>query len=158
MFPATTARQDGIADVLRRGVMRWLVDQGYQPLAEFTLSTGRRIDVFGLDDRGDTVAVEIKSGLPDFLADQKWRDYLGFCDRVYFAVSADFPPERLPEDAGILVADGFGADVFCEPPRLTIAPARRRSLILRFACTSAARLYRAEMPAGEPRFDRISFG
>lgn len=157
MIPATP-RLDGAAELLRRGVMRWLVDLGYQPLAEFTLKTGRRVDVFGLDDRGNIVAVEIKSSLADFLADRKWRDYLGFCDRFYFAVGAEFPTERLPEETGVLIADGFGADVYCESTRLELASARRRSLILRFACASASRLYRTEAQLPELRPDRISFG
>jgi hypothetical protein len=157
MIPAVP-RSDGVAEVLRRGVMRWLIDLGYQPLAEFTLKTGRRIDVFGLDDRGNTVAIEIKSGLPDYRADQKWRDYLGFCDRFYFAVDAGFPHDRLPADTGILVADGFGADIYCESARLELASARRRSLILRFACASASRLYRTEMQPLDRRPDRVSFG
>jgi len=127
-----------VADRLRRGVMRWLVDLGYQPLPEFILKSGRRVDVFGLDDRGDTVAVEIKSGLPDFRADSKWGDYLDFCDRFYFAVGTDFPLEHLPDGTGIVVADGFGADVYCEAPRTGLAAARRRALILRFACASVS--------------------
>jgi len=149
---------DGVAEVLRRGVMRWLVDLGYQPLCEFTLKTGRRIDVFGLDDRGDTVAIEIKSSLADYRADQKWRDYLGFCDRFYFAVGADFPIDRLPDDTGVLVADGFGADVYCESARCALVSARRRSVILRFACASASRLYRVEAQPLELRADRALFG
>ncbi|MGF1623256.1 MAG: MmcB family DNA repair protein [Alphaproteobacteria bacterium] len=155
---STEPRLDGVAIMLRRGVMRWLVDLGYQPLAEFTLRTGRRIDVFGLDERGDTVAIEIKSSLADFRTDMKWRDYLGFCDRFYFAVGADFPVDRLPDDTGILVADGFGADIYCESVRSVIASARRRSLILRFACASASRLYRTEAQPPELRADRLLFG
>lgn len=156
--PGLTAEGAGAAGLVRRGVMRWLIDLGYQPLAEFSLKTGRRIDVYGLDSRGDTIAIEIKSGLPDFRADRKWTDYLGFCDRFYFAVDAEFPLEHLPEDTGILIADGFGADVYCESPRTSLASARRRSLILRFACAGAARLYRAETQPMAMRTDRMSFG
>lgn len=157
MIPAAP-RPDGAAELIRRGVMRWLIDQGYQPLPEFTLKTGRRVDVFGLDDRGDTIAVEIKSGLADFAADQKWGDYLGFCDRFFFAVDSDFPLDRLPDATGILIADGFGADTYCEAGRLEMAAARRRSLILRFACASASRLYRLEAQPLPLRPDRASFG
>lgn len=156
--PGLTANGTGAAETVRRGVMRWLVDLGYQPLAEFTLKTGRRIDVYGLDSRGDTIAIEIKSGLADFRADRKWTDYLGFCDRFYFAVDADFPLDSLPDDTGILIADGFGADIYCESPRASLASARRRSLILRFACAGAGRLYRAEAQPMAMRTDRMSFG
>ncbi|MEZ5670007.1 MAG: MmcB family DNA repair protein [Alphaproteobacteria bacterium] len=150
-------RPDAEADRLRRGVMRWMVDLGYQPLSEFVLKTGRRVDVYGLDDRGDTIAVEIKSSLADFLADRKWPHYRDYCDRFFFAVGEAFPIDRLPDETGILVADGFGADIYCEAARTGLASSRRRSLILRFACVSAARLYRAEEQPLPMRADRAAF-
>jgi len=46
--------------------------------------------------------VEIKSCRTDFDADQKWPDYLGFCDRFYFAVDLAFPANLLPPEEGVL--------------------------------------------------------
>ena len=84
--------------------------------------------------------VEIKSSLADFRADQKWPEYLEFCDHFYFAVPEGFPQEVLPEDQGLLVADSYGAAVLRDSLTFGLAPARRKSLLLRFAQTAAGRL------------------
>ena len=73
---------------------------GFAPISEFTLASGRRADVFGINDQGLVWIVEIKSSLEDFRADQKWPDYREFCDRLYFAVAPDFPRQVLPDHVG----------------------------------------------------------
>ena len=125
---------------LARGVTRALHDLGQASLTEFTLRSGRRVDVIALDPAGRLTIVEIKSSLEDFRADRKWRSYLDYCDRFFFAVAEDFPQEIIPEDCGLMIADGYGAVVLRESPLLPLAPARRRALILRFAQTAAQRL------------------
>ena len=82
---------EGRAEGLARGVCRLLDEMGICPLVEVPLGTGRRADVVGLDGKGRFVIVEIKSGLADFRADTKWRDYRNHCDRLYFAVGSEFP-------------------------------------------------------------------
>jgi len=48
--------------------------------------------------------VEVKSCLDDFRSDQKWRHYLQFCNKLYFAVLEDFPIEKINGfDFGIVV-------------------------------------------------------
>jgi len=76
-----------------------------------------------------------------FRADQKWPEYLEFCDRFYFAVPQDFPQEVLPADHGLMVADAYGAAILRPSIELTLAGARRRSMTLRFAQTAAGRLH-----------------
>ncbi len=141
---------------LARGVTRALHDLGQASLTEFTLRSGRRVDVIALDPAGRLTIVEIKSSLEDFRADQKWREYLDYCDRFFFAVAENFPREVLPEDSGLMIADGYGATVLREAPLLPLAAARRRALVLRFARTAAQRLNRASDPALEAGFNRIS--
>jgi hypothetical protein len=131
---------------LARGVTRALHDLGQASLTEFTLRSGRRVDVIGLDPGGRITIVEIKSSLEDFRADRKWRAYLDYCDRFFFAVAEGFPQELLPEDCGLMIADGYGAAVLREAPLLPLAPARRRAQTLRFAQTAAQRLSRASDP------------
>lgn len=128
------------AQAVARGVCRLLGGLGQASLTEFTLGTGRRVDVIGLTGDGRITVVEIKSSLADFRADQKWPEYLEFCDRFYFAVPQDFPQEVLPADQGLMVADAYGAAILRPSVELSIAGARRRSLILRFAQTAAGRL------------------
>jgi hypothetical protein len=36
--------------------------------------------------KGEIWIVEIKSSPADYLSDSKWRDYMDFCDRFYFAI------------------------------------------------------------------------
>ena len=139
---------------LARGVTRALHDLGQASLTEFTLRSGRRVDAIGLDPSGRLTIVEIKSSLEDFRADRKWRGYLDYCDRFYFAVAEDFPQEVLPEDCGLMIADGYGAVILREAPLLPLAPARRRALILRFAQTAAQRLTNLEDPGVSRTFAR----
>ncbi|HYE52980.1 MAG TPA: MmcB family DNA repair protein [Azospirillaceae bacterium] len=129
-----------------RGVRRALADRGYASIVEFSLANGRRADVLAMDDAGHVVIVEVKSGVADFRADQKWQDYLEYCDAFYFAVDADFPQELIPAECGLMVADGFGAEVLREGPVAKMNPARRKALVLRAALTASQRLHRLEDP------------
>ena len=139
-FSSQAAGPEATAAVLARGVSRTLSDLGYASLTEFTLRSGRRVDVIGLDAGGAIAIVEIKSSLEDFRADRKWREYLDYCDRFFFAVPEGFPRQVMPEDCGLMVADAYGAAVLREAPELPLNPARRRAQILRFAQTAARRL------------------
>ncbi|MEM8952173.1 MAG: MmcB family DNA repair protein, partial [Pseudomonadota bacterium] len=81
-----------------------------------------------------------KSGLADFQADHKWRDYLDYCDFFAFAVSADFPEHVLPADVGLMVADGFDAEIIRPPRHDPLSAARRKAMLIRFGRAGAARL------------------
>ena len=136
------------AALLARGVCRMLEQLGYASLLEFPLANGRRADILALGRGGELIIVEIKSSVADFRADRKWADYRDFADRFYFAVARDFPPGLIPEDCGLIVADGFAAAVLREGGASRLAPARRKTLTLRFALAAAARLRRHLDPQG----------
>ncbi len=127
---------------LARGVCRTLADMGIATLTEFTLRTGRRVDVIGLDPAGKVTIVEIMSSVEDFRGDHKWPEYLDFCDHFYFAVPDGFPIEILPEDCGLMAADTYAAVTLRDAPTLRLNAARRRAQSLRFALTAAQRLQR----------------
>ena len=112
--------EDAVAARLCRGVRRLLWSLGYASVAEFPLANGRRADVLGLTDGGEIVIVEIKSSVADFRSDQKWPDYLDYCDSFFFAVSEEFPNELIPESCGLILADAFGA-----PPSRARSPVER---------------------------------
>ncbi len=131
-------KNDGV--LLARGVCRFLRQAGFGTLTEFTLRNRRRVDVIALAEDGRITVVEVKSSEADFRADVKWRDYLDFCDAFYFAVPEEFPRHLIPESCGLLVADGFGAEMLREPEEGKVNPARRKSLITRFARTASLRL------------------
>jgi len=137
------ARDTSIATGISRGVARLLRNMDADCLFEFKLRTRRRADIIALGRDGAFTIVEIKSSTADFRADGKWPDYTGFCDRFYFAVPPEFPVRILPEDCGIIFADGYGGEIVRPAPELPLNPARRRALTLLFARTAATRLSRA---------------
>jgi len=139
---APVAEDFPIPVLLARGVARALAQRGYATLTEFSLANGRRADVIGLGRGGELVIVEVKSSVQDFRSDAKWPEYREFCDRFYFAVAADFPQALIPEECGLIVADGFGAAILRESPVAAVPTARRKAVILRFALLGSDRLRR----------------
>ncbi|MGQ0740693.1 MAG: MmcB family DNA repair protein [Alphaproteobacteria bacterium] len=125
-----------------RGVMRLLLAEGFSPVNEFTLGNGRRLDVAGLDAAGDFIGVEVKTSVADFRADEKWPEYLGYCDYFYFAVPPEFPRAHLPNHTGLMVADRYGGAIVAPAPRSGVHPSRRRAIMLAFARMAAERLAR----------------
>jgi hypothetical protein len=130
------------AALLARGTSRALAQLGYASLTEFPLANGRRADLLALGKSGELIIIEIKTSVADFRADRKWTHYRDFADRLYFAVPNAFPSLLIPEDCGLIVADGFGAAILRHGDLLPLAAARRRALTLRFALAAAARLRR----------------
>jgi hypothetical protein len=128
--------------LLARGVCRALAQLGYASLVEVPLANGRRADILALGRSGDLVIVEIKCSVADFRADRKWAEYRDFADRFYFAVPRIFPTALIPEECGLIVADGFAASMIRDGSASPLAPARRRAVTLRFALAAAARLRR----------------
>lgn len=139
-------RQSPAAAEIARGTMRLLTRLGFTALPELSLPSWRRADLVALAPSGDIWIIEIKSSLEDFRADQKWPEYRAFCDRLLFAVKPDFPAEVLPADAGLVLADRYGAELVREAPEHRLAAQRRKSLTLRFARAAALRLALANDP------------
>jgi hypothetical protein len=135
-----TVSRPETTQVVTRGAARLLAALDYAPLAEVCLPNGRRADLMALGPRGDLVIVEVKSGPQDYLTDRKWGDYLPYCDAFYFAVAPEFPRELLPEQPGLIVADGFGGAVLRDAPSIPLAPARRKALTLAFGRLAAMRV------------------
>ncbi len=139
------------AALLARGACRALEQFGYVSLVEFPLANGRRADVLALGRKGEVIIIEVKSSVADYRADRKWPSYRDFADRLYFAVTKDFPAALIPEECGLIVADAFGAALLREGAIQPLNPGRRRALTLRFARIAAIRLRRSLDPeAGTP--------
>ena len=134
-------RQSPTALAVARGVRRLLRSLGYSTLPEVALPSGRRADLVAVSGDSSIHIIEIKSSIADFRADQKWPDYRAHCDRLYFAIPEEMPQDLLPPDAGLIVADAYGAMVLREAPEHRLAPATRRAMLLRFAQTGADRLH-----------------
>ena len=139
-------RQSETAAMIARGVRRLLRALGFSSVTELPLVDGRRADVVAVNNDGDVVIVEIKSCAADLRADRKWRDYAAFCDRLYFAVSEATPAEMVPLEAGLIVADAFGAEILREADFRRMASTSRRAVLLRFGRVAADRLHRLADP------------
>ena len=134
-------RQSPSALRIARGARRLLRHLGFATLTEMPLASGRRADIVGLAPDGVLVIVEVKSGLPDLRADRKWSAYRAHCDRLFFAIDLATPREAIATDAGLILADGFGAEIVRDAPEHRLAPATRKSMHLRFARLAADRLH-----------------
>src|SRR6476660_9699990 len=104
-------RQSSTALAVARGTTRLLHSLGFSVVSELALASGRRADLVALGTDGELWIVEVKSSIADLRADQKWLDYRLHCDRLFFATTLDVPREIFPLDAGLIVADAFGASV-----------------------------------------------
>ena len=134
-----------IAGEVARGVTRLFCRHDLFAMCEVSLPNGRRADLMAIGPRGELTIVEIKVSKADLLGDQKWTDYLEYCDRFYWAVprglAALLEEDRfMPGEAGLLIADRYDAVVFREPLVRPLAPARRKAETLRFARRAARRL------------------
>ena len=106
------------------------------------------LPLVALADDGEIWIIEIKSSVADFRADQKWQDYRMHCDRLLFATAAEVPHHIFPQDAGLIVADEFGADLVREPPEHRMHAATRKTMLLLFARAAARRLQVLADPHG----------
>jgi len=146
-FPVD-GRQSQTALTVARGTTRLLHQLGFSAVSELPLPSGRRADLVALNRAGDIWIVEIKSSVEDFRADQKWTDYRAHCDRLFFATTLAVPGEIFPKDTGLIVADGFGAQLACEAPEHRLHAATRKSMMLAFARCAALRLASLTDPQG----------
>jgi hypothetical protein len=133
-------RQSPVALAIARGTTRLLHSLGFSVVAELPLASGRRADLVALGGDGELWIVEIKSSAADLRADQKWSDYRRHCDRLFFATTPDVPCGLFPADAGLIVADAFGASIVCEAPEHRLHAATRKGVTLSFARAAALRL------------------
>ncbi len=122
-----------------------------QPSPRLPLPSGRRADIAAVGASGEIWIVEVKSCLNDFRTDQKWEEYRTHCDRLFFAVDCDFPLDVLPEDAGLMVVDGYGGSIIREASPHPLAAATRKAVTIRIARIGASRLKRDPRPEDSSR-------
>jgi hypothetical protein len=133
--------------LLARGVCRHLLSLGFVTVEELVPAPGLRVDVMALGPKGEIWVVECKSGRADFVADRKWQGYLDWADRFFWAVDADFPTALLPEGSGLILADGYDAEIVRLGPETPLAGARRKVVTQKFARHAALRLQGLRDPA-----------
>jgi len=135
-----------LASDVVRGICRLFARNDIWCLSEMPLRSGRRADLMGIDARGAIVIVEVKVSRADLLGDAKWTDYLEYCDRFYWGLApgldrACLETEAfLPDCCGVIVADGYDAEILRPAPTRKLAPARRKVETERLARASLRRL------------------
>ncbi len=121
----------GRAAQIVRGVSRFLAKRGESCLTEFTLKTGRRVDVIALDRKGRITVVEVKSSVADFRSNQKWFEYLEYCD-LFFHRRRGFPARdiaaRLRHYLGRCLRRSDHTRIFRKYPERGAAQSRHASL------------------------------
>jgi hypothetical protein len=141
-------RQSETALKIARGTRRLLRALSLSSLSEVSLRNGRRADLMAIGEDGTILIIEIKSSLADFRADQKWREYREACDRLFFAIAGPLLEAIMPQEAGLIMADAYGAAILREAPEHRLPAATRKAISLRFARAAAERLHRMEDPEG----------
>ncbi|WP_234035652.1 MmcB family DNA repair protein [Erythrobacter insulae] len=136
---SATADSPATARDVARGIMRLFARNDIWCLPEVALPNGRRADLMGVDAKGLIVIVEIKVARGDLLGDSKWPDYLDYCDRFFWGVSPALDRGPLngeaykPDSCGVIVGDGYDAEILRHAPLDPLAPARRKAQMERLA-------------------------
>jgi len=127
------------AEAVARGIARMFARNDIWCLAEMPLRNNRRADLMGIDAKGHVIIVEIKVARSDLLGDGKWPDYLDHCDRFFWGLPPDLDRTPLdgegylPDNCGVIVADGYDAEILRPAPLQLLAAARRKVEVERLA-------------------------
>ncbi len=127
--------------LIARGVARHLRRLGYVSIEEFYPTRSLRVDIMAFGQKGEIWIIECKSSRADFVSDYKWKNYLEWSDRFFWAVDENFPTEILPVDSGLIIADAYDAAIVKNASINPIATARRKSIVHKFAFKAAERLH-----------------
>jgi hypothetical protein len=133
--PDSLAAPVWAAGDVARGIGRLFARNDIWCLSEVPLKNGRRADLMGIDAKGLVVIVEIKVARADLLGDAKWPDYLDYCDRFYWGLPPALDRAPLeseafrPETCGVIVADGYDAEILRPAALDPLAAARRKTQV-----------------------------
>ena len=130
------------AERITGAIARMFIERGDACLREFTLRSGRRVDLIAIGSGGEITIVEVKSSRQDFISDRKWQEYPEWADRFYFAVALGFPRDLLPgpDESGIIITDGFNCLEVQPAPLAKLAGQRRNHLTRRLAHVAMRRI------------------
>ncbi len=137
--PVTLDAELKAAQAVARGICRLFARNDIWCLSEMPLRSNRRADLMGIDAKGHLVIVEIKVSKADLMGDAKWTDYLDHCDRFYWGLAAHLDRACMetdafqPERCGLIVADGYDAEILRPAPTVPLNAARRKAEVERLA-------------------------
>lgn len=129
-----------MGQIIARGVCRHLKQYNFACIEEFVPIKGARVDVIAVGPRGEIWIIECKSSPADYIQDQKWKKYLPFCDRYFWAVPQNFPTNILPTDDGLIIADPYDAEIIRFGSENKMNPQKRKIIITKIARNASDRL------------------
>lgn len=144
-LPILSSPEEHAAQGVARGISRLFARNDIWCLTEMPLRSNRRADLMGIDAKGQVIIVEIKVSRADLLGDGKWTDYLDHCDRFYWGLAAHLDRTCMegeafrPDQCGLIVADGYDAEILRPAPTIPLNAARRKAEVERLARTSLRR-------------------
>ena len=159
LAPLPSELSSPAAKAVARGICRLFARNDIWCLPEMPLRNGRRADLMGIDAKGQLIIVEIKVARGDLLGDAKWTDYLDYCDRFYWGLAPHLDraciaePGFLPERCGVIVADGYDAEILRPAATVPLAAARRKVETERLARAALRRQLGLVDPQFAPRWD-----
>jgi len=130
--PALPPGDSATAAAVMRGICRLFARNDIWCLPEMPLRSGRRADLMGVDAKGQVIIVEIKVSRADLLGDAKWPDYLDHCDRFFWGLATHLDHACMegeafrPGQCGLIVADGYDAEILRPAPLRPLAASRRK--------------------------------
>ena len=169
MLPSDSMPRNGVingaslaanAAAVARGICRLFARNDIWCLAEMPLRSGRRADLMGIDGKGHVIIVEIKVSRADLLGDAKWPDYFDHCDRFFWGLATHLDhgcmdsEAFMPARCGLIVADGYDAEILRPAPLIPLAAARRKTEIERLARAALRR----HAIANDPRISQWGEG
>ncbi len=134
------------AVAVARGVSRLFLRNQIMVQPEVSLRNNRRADLMGISTKGEIIIVEVKCSRADLLGDQKWPEYLDYCDRFFWAVPAGFDISPLqgetflPDRSGVIIADAYDGEIARPAGLFPLAAARRKAETQRLARLAMRRL------------------
>ena len=143
------------AAAVARGIMRLFARNDIWCIPEMPLRNNRRADLMGIDAKGQVIIVEIKVARGDLMGDGKWPDYLDHCDRFFWGLATHLDRTCMeteafrPDQCGLIVADGYDAEILRPAPLMPLATARRKAEVERLA-RAAMRRHAVSL---DPRMD-----
>lgn len=145
LAPIPDSAEQQTARAVARGICRLFARNDIWCISEMPLRSSRRADLMGIDAKGHLIIVEIKVSRADLLGDSKWTDYLEHCDRFYWGLAPHLDracmedPGFLPDRCGLIVADGYDAEILRPAATVPLVAARRKAETERLARASLRR-------------------
>lgn len=103
-----------VADTLKYAAVMYFSKKGYAVNLEQGVNKWgqKQADVLALNLKSEIVIGEVKSCYSDFKSDRKWKDYLQYCNKLYFIV-LDIDLERMKEHFEEFKKLGIGVLSLC---------------------------------------------